>query len=111
MTLCDKFKQIFKRYEKSPEETALEMRKDIQNIRFSEDDFQKKYKKRKEQDIKKIPALTDSEKVKAMGMAQILDEVNLEVLNLAPLIKRKYEIAYQYLREYQDALRKSMKKS
>jgi hypothetical protein len=71
------------------------MRQDIQNVMFSVDAFEKKYRKRRDREIKKI----------------ILGNVNMEILNLAPPIKRKYEIASQYLKEYQDALGKNTKKT
>jgi len=110
MTIKDKFQQIFKCSTKSSEDLTREMRHDIQDVRFSADDFEKKYRKRRDQSIKKIPSLSEVEKEKEIELCKIFNTINLEVLRLAPLIKTKYEIANKYLKEYQDALRKSIKK-
>ena len=111
MTICDKFRQLFKRSGRSVDDLVNEMRKDIQNVRFSLDDFEKKYRKWKDREIKKIPSLPEKEKKERIEIAQVLEEFNAEVLNLAPPIKRKFEIAKQYLKEYQDALRNSLDRS
>lgn len=86
------------------------MMQDIQKVKFSEDDFKKKYRKQRDLDIKNISSLTEIEKEQKRESAKDLDNINMEVFNLAPLIKRKYEIAHQYMQDYLDALRKSMKK-
>ena len=111
MTICDKFRQLFKRSGRSVDDLVNEMRKDIQNVRFSLDDFEEKYRKWRDREIKKIPSLPEKEKKERIEIAQVLEEFNAEVLNLAPPIKRKFEIAKQYLKDYQDALRNSLNRS
>lgn len=110
MKICAKLKSIFKPASKSPEVLKREMMQDLMNVRFSEDSFTKKYRKRRDQDIKKIPSLTEVEKDQRIELATIFDDLNKEVLNFTPLIKRKYEIAHRYMEDYLDALRKSIKK-
>lgn len=109
MTIESVLKQIFKCSTKSDDDLAKEMRHDIQDVRFSADAFEKKYRKWRDRSIKKISSLSKDKKEKEMELSQILGDINLQVLNLAPLIKRKYEIANKYLKEYLDALRKSIK--
>ena len=116
MTVCDKFKQLFKRSGKSIEELLKELNRDMQDIKIPAEEFEKKCKNLIARLIRKIPSLTETEKDQKLAEVsrgfQYWKGVNMdEVLNLAPPIKRKYEITRKYLNEYQDALRKSIKKT
>lgn len=114
MTICDKFRQLFKGSGKSVDDLLKELIDDSKNAKIPAEEYEKKCKNLIDSSIKKIPSLTKEEKEQKIDEVsrgfQYWSGVNMEVLNLAPPIKRKYEITRQYLKEYQDALRNSIEK-
>lgn len=111
MKICDTVKKFFKRSGKSLDEQLIELKKDMINAKIPVEEFDKKCKNLIDCSIKMVSSLTKEEKEEKIDEVsrglQYWNGVGMEVLNFAPLIKRKYEITRQYLKEYQDALRKS----
>jgi hypothetical protein len=110
MIICDKLRQLFKGSGKSIDDLLKGLIDDSKNPMITAEEYEKNVKKVIGNSIKKISSLTKEEKRQKIDEVsrgfQYWSGVNMEVLNLAPLIKRKYEITRHHLKEYQDALKK-----
>ncbi len=114
MSIGDRFRQLFKPSIHGIEELEKELTGSATNVRYSEEKFEKKCKEWKEGMIKRIPSMTEAERQKQNERASLAlntwNDVNMVVLKATPLIEKKYQIARQSVKDYQEAIRKSLKK-
>lgn len=90
------------------------MRHDIQDVNLSPKDFEKKFKKIIDKRIKKIPSMTEKGKETENEMISLTFQIigdYAQIYQVAPLIMRKMKILQPYLKDYQDKIRKSIKKN
>ena len=112
MRICEKLKSIFKS-SNDREDFLITLRKDMQNAKMPPEEFEKKFKKLIDNRVKKIPSMNEKNKEDENEMISLAFQIFRDceqLYQLAPPILSKIKLLQPYLKNYQDAIRKSIKK-
>lgn len=117
MKICEKLKSIFKSSsesgKKDNKDFLITLKQDIQNAKLPPEEFEKKFKKLIDNRIKKIPSMSEKNKETENEMISLAYQIFSDfeqIYQVAPPIATKIKILRPYLKNYQDEIRKSIKK-